>query len=500
MIEPDKRKAIFLLHQEGMSVREISRRMIVSKKTVTAIIQQKGAVPDSIRKDKIAIDYDLMSRLYSECEGRIQRVHEKLLEEEGLEVGYSTLTRMIRELEIGQPRKQRCDRVPDEPGAEIQHDTSPYEIGIGEKKLRIVGSLLYFRYSKQRYLKFYRAFNRFRMKCFFHEALTFFGYTAGDCIIDNTSLARLRGTGKNAVMTPEMEGFASQYGFKFVCHERGHHNRKAGNERNFFTVETNFFPGRKFESMEDLNSRAFEWATKRMALRPVGKPGLIPAEAFEYEKPFLAKLPPYVEPPYLVHGRCTDQYGYASFRANFYWVPGTRRDDVTILEYSDSIKIFRKRKQLAEYRLPPEGVKNKRLSPEGLPKPKYRPHNRKRPTEQEEKRLRAISEEVDGYLNLVLREMGIKKHRFLRELFSLSQKIAAPLFVKTIKRALKYRITDTKTIERIAVLQMSDGLYEMPLVEVDEEFRLRDTYIEGRLSDEPDLSIYKRMLEEEDDE
>ena len=33
MIEPDKRKAIFLLHQEGMSVREISRRLGLSRNT-----------------------------------------------------------------------------------------------------------------------------------------------------------------------------------------------------------------------------------------------------------------------------------------------------------------------------------------------------------------------------------------------------------------------------------------------------------------------------------
>lgn len=79
------------------------------------------------------------------------------------------------------------------------------------------------------------------MKCFLHEALVYWGYAAGTCIIDNTNLARLRGTGKNAVIVPEMERFARQYRFKFVCHEKGHANRKAGNERGFYTVETNFF-------------------------------------------------------------------------------------------------------------------------------------------------------------------------------------------------------------------------------------------------------------------
>jgi hypothetical protein len=31
--------------------------------------------------------------------------------------------------------------------------------------------------------------------------------------------------------------------------------------------------------------------------------------------------------PYKVHGRGTDQYGYIACGANYYWVPGTRRDE-----------------------------------------------------------------------------------------------------------------------------------------------------------------------------
>ena len=52
------------------------------------------------------------------------RVHEKLVEEEGVTVTYSTLTRRLRELGISDPPKTRCQQVPDEPGAEMQHDTS----------------------------------------------------------------------------------------------------------------------------------------------------------------------------------------------------------------------------------------------------------------------------------------------------------------------------------------------------------------------------------------
>lgn len=497
MIELDKRKSIFLLHTEGMSIREISRCLRLSRSTVRTIIKQKGDLPDSIRKDKIKVKHKLLKRLYIDCNGFIQRIHEKLTEEEGIKVGYSTLTRMIRELDLGQAKKQRCGHCPDEPGVEMQHDTSPYKLKIGGKQVRVVASLLYFRYSKIRYLKFYRSFQRFKMKCFFHEALTFFGYTASVCIIDNTNLARLRGTGKNAVIVKEMEEFARQFGFRFVCHEVNHCNRKAGNERSFYTVETNFFPGREFLSLEDLNQKALEWATKRMANRPVSKTNLIPAKVFEHEKSYLIKLPPYVPPPYLVHKRGIDQYGYIAFDGNFYWMPGQSREDVTVLQYSQEIKIYHKRKLLAKYPLPPDGVKNQLISPEGLPKPSYKPKNRNNPTKEEEKRLRAIPE-CDAYLNFAIKSRGRHKHRLIRELFALYQKLALPLFIKTIKRALKYRITDMKIVERIAGLHIREADYKTPCVEIDDHFQDRESYQEGCLTEEPDLSLYDKMVDEDD--
>lgn len=492
MIDANKRKAIFLLHNEGLGIRELSRKLKVSTNTISNIIKLKGQIPDIKRQDKIDIDPELLQKLHAKCDGYVQRIHEILKEEEEIFVGYSTLTRTIRELGLGQPKNQRCDRKPDEPGAEMQHDTSPYTVKFGTTRIKVVGSVIYMRYSKMRYLKFYRSFNRFAMKCFIHEALTFWGHAAPVCIIDNTNLARLRGTGKNAVMVPEMKLFAKQYGFEFFCHEVRHSNRKAGNERSFYTVETNFFPGRNFETLEDMNQQAFDWATIRMPNRPVSKTRMIPARAFEYEQSFLEKLPPYVTPPYLAHERGTDQYGYAAVDGNFYWVPGKTRFNVKVLQFCDHLEIYHKRKKLAEYQLPPDGIKNDKISPKGEPKPRYQPNNRKKPTAEEEKLLRSAAPEVDDYLNFVLVMKGKVRHRFIRQLYNLHKKTALPLFAKAVKRALKYRIKSVDTIENIIRLLLRHAKYEMPLPEINEEFTNRPAYREGRFADEVDLSIYNK--------
>ena len=121
MIEADKRKAIFLLHQEGMPLREIARRLQISRNTVAVVIAQGGQLPKLVRSPKQKIDSQLLQRLYEQCDGWIQRMHEKLAEEQGIEVKYSTLTRMLRHLGISKSQQSRCGQVPDEPGAARHH-------------------------------------------------------------------------------------------------------------------------------------------------------------------------------------------------------------------------------------------------------------------------------------------------------------------------------------------------------------------------------------------
>ena len=131
MIETDKRKAVFALHQEGTQVREIARLLGLSRNTVRAIIRQAGTPPPSHpRADKQPLDQELLRRL--------------------------------RELGIGDSPQARCDRVPDEPGAEMQHDTSVYQVPLAGRRVKLVASLIYLRYSKRRYLRFYRSFDRFK--------------------------------------------------------------------------------------------------------------------------------------------------------------------------------------------------------------------------------------------------------------------------------------------------------------------------------------------------
>jgi transposase len=112
MITTDKRKTVFLLHQEGMPIREISRRLKLSRNAVRRIIAQAGQMPGLARPPAHVIDPDLLRQLYQECHGYAQRMAEKLREEHGIAIKYSTLTRYLRELGLRTSANDRCERVP----------------------------------------------------------------------------------------------------------------------------------------------------------------------------------------------------------------------------------------------------------------------------------------------------------------------------------------------------------------------------------------------------
>lgn len=501
MTKGEKKKVIKILFEEGRKKKEIARLLNVDPKTVRKALAEKESVSSKSRSDKKILDVELLRKVYNRCEGYVQRVYEILTEEFGVEIGYSTLTRMIRHMGIGQKINKRCHQVDDEAGAEMQHDTSTYQIKIGKESIKVIGSGLYLRYSKMRYLKFYRNFNRFKMKCFFNEALTHWGYAAGTCVIDNTNLAVLHGTGGSAVFNPEMISFARAYGFEWFAHEKGHANRKAGKERNFWTIETNFIPGRTFESMEDINRQAFEWAALRYSRRPLSRTRLIPVMLFEKEKPELIKLPVYVEPPSVAHKRKIDQYGYIAFEANYYWIPGKSTGEISVIEYSDRLKVFPVDQPPIEYPLPEWKVKNKKFKPPGVNTNPYEPKNIKKPCHEEEKRLKEIGDQCCKYLTFIKStRSGVRqKAKFIRALYALSKKMTPHLFMETIDRALKYGVTTIEALTRISRQLMKKGAYTFPEITATNDYEHRESYRQGRFSQEAELKSYEELIEDQGD-
>jgi hypothetical protein len=202
----------------------------------------------------------------------------------------------------------------------MQHDTSPHDAHIGGAVRRVQTASLVACYSRSLFFQFYPRFTRFDCKVFLTDGVQYFGGACGDCMIDNTHVVVLRGTGKAMVPVPEMEAFARRLGFRFIAHEKGDANRSARVERPFHFIENNFLAGRTFTDFADLNRQARAWcdnanAKVRRALHASS------VELFAAERPALRPLPAWIPEVYALHQRIVDLEGYIHVDGHIYSVP-----------------------------------------------------------------------------------------------------------------------------------------------------------------------------------
>jgi hypothetical protein len=202
----------------------------------------------------------------------------------------------------------------------MQHDTSPHDVEIGGRRVRVQTASLVFCWSRMRYLQVYPRFTRFECKTFIGEALRYFEGVCGTCMIDNTHVVVQRGTGRDMVPVPEMAAFAERYGFAWKAHEKGDANRSAHVERGFDHFEGNFLAGRSFATWEDANREAAAWCDRTNAQfrRHLSAS---PRELFATERAALKALPVWVPEVYDLHHRVVDSEGYVTVRGSKYSAP-----------------------------------------------------------------------------------------------------------------------------------------------------------------------------------
>jgi len=202
MLKEEIRQAVMTLEGKGLSRREIALALDISRNSVKAVLRE-GVTADPGRERGSQWDEHLeaIRALHRECrdgKGRVNlvRVHEKLkdqlaLEGKTLEASYSALTWFCREQGIGVKEKVPAGRIVTEPGEEMQHDTSPYVLELGGRKVKRQCASLVLGYSRMIYAQFYPKFDRFHMKMFLTEAFQYFGGVCGRCVIDCVFHAKL---------------------------------------------------------------------------------------------------------------------------------------------------------------------------------------------------------------------------------------------------------------------------------------------------------------------
>ena len=288
---------------------------------------------------------------FARARGNVVRVQE-LLADDGLAVRYSTLTRWVRDAGLRSPPR-RAGEYDFAPGQEMQHDTSPHRVRLGQagKPVTVQCAGLVLAYSRRLFIQYYPRFTRFEAQAFLLEAARFMDGVCPVCIIDNTSVLLAAGAGADAVIAPEMVAFARTLGFRFRAHRVGNPDRKGRIERPFAYVENNFLAARNFEDFDDLNRQALAWCRDVANHKPKQALGMSAEAAYVIEQPHLVPLPDVLPPVYELLERVVDLHGYVSVDTNRYSVPERFvGQSVTVYKTPAEIHVCRKDITIAVHR------------------------------------------------------------------------------------------------------------------------------------------------------
>ncbi len=459
MLDQSTRAAILKLHQQGHSIRATARALRCSRGAVREVLRSDSEiVPTLVREEKATPYRDQILELYARCKGNLVRVHEELMAT-GAQFSYQALTAFCRRQGIGHEPPRPVGEYHFAPGQEMQHDTSPHRIELGGQLRSVQTASLVCCYSRLLFFQFSPTFTRFDCKLFFTDALQYLQGACATCLIDNTHVVVLKGSGREMVPVPEMAAFAERYGFRFQAHEKGDANRSARVERAFRYIETNFLAGRSFRDWAEANRQAREWCDKVNArFRDDLKAS--PRELFAVEQPHLKPLPLWVPPVYLLHQRLVDVEGYVSVESNRYSVP----DDLI----GRQVEVRQTKQHLEIYRGPRLVATHARLiEPTGR---KYRLPEHRRVRGQgpqpsasapEEKILLERLPEIGEYLQALKKRHAGRATVPVRHLLRLVNDYPPVPLLEALQAALHYGLFDLERVETMILRQLARDYFQI---------------------------------------
>ena len=467
MIDLDTRTAILRLAREGHGKKTIARWIGVSKNTVKKVLLSGQAkVPSLTRVECLDPHVSLVRALYVSCEGNLVRVHEEL-GSEGIETAYSTLSGFCRRHEIGTKPKERPGSYHFEPGEEMQHDTSPHNVKVGRRLHTLQCASLILCFSRKQFVQCYRRWSRFEVRIFLTEALKWMKGAASRCLLDNSGVIIFSGTGRHAVPAPVMQALADRFGFKFVAYEVGDKDRAGRVERSHHHVEHNFYPGRTFTDLADLNQQLRTWCDKnfhryRKRLRAT------PTELFVAEQPCLKPLPPYIPEVYELHRRRGDIEGYVNLHTNRYSVDAELIGrDLEVRETVSKVRIFCGHNLVATHEKQEYGAGKKVTQPEH--KGQTRRRRAPRPPTPQEALLRDQGLEFVAMVNALQKRYGGRAVKAVSQLHRLWRDYPTEAVLRAVSVALHYGLLDLQRIERMVLKHIAGDFFRLSIDNEDED-------------------------------
>lgn len=456
------------LHQAGAGIRELSRRLQISRNTIRDILsehQRRLTQPSTALPPARAP----RSRLLAPYEDRIRALLEQfpdarpkrvlaILKGEGFLGGYTIIKDYLRRVRPVEEKKP-VERLETAPGEQAQQDWSPYTLDFGT--VHCFSWILSF--SRRQYLEFTDREDFFTLIRCHIRAFEYLGGVTSVCLYDNQKAVVTRREGPYPIYNTRFLAFATHYGFRPHALPPRKPQYKGKVERPFWFLETSFFNCRTFTDKADLDAQFAYWLAHDNDLRIHGTTNRRPLDLHAEELPALLPLPLHPYDAAQIVYRIADVYGRISWDGNFYSVPPSfvarplivRVREVDLIVYSPTLE------RLTDHELYPSGAGLERRKPE---------HRISRRAEQGKNELDVLVEPflvigpaAPDYLAGLKRTQGRIVASHLARILELSRRYALDDIAIALEHALRYHAFDARAIERILAFQAPERTLEEPI-------------------------------------
>jgi transposase len=221
------------------------------------------------------------------------------------------------------PRAEAYLRLATLPGEQAQCDWAHFgKLQVGNAERRLLAFVMVLSWSRRIFLRFYFGDSTANFLRGHADAFEHWRAVPREILYDNLKSAVLERFGDAIHFNPDLLSLAAHYRFapKPVPVRRA--NEKGRVERAIRYVRSNFFAGREFKDINDLNRQALAWCVSEAQERACPQDRSITVQnAFEQEHKHLLSLP---LTPFPVYDRKPMKIGktpYARFDLNDYSVP-----------------------------------------------------------------------------------------------------------------------------------------------------------------------------------
>ena len=338
---------------EKWKVGTIASQLSVHYSVVERVLSQAGLTKVERAKGPSIIDPYLpfiMQTLAQFPKLTAARLYD-MARERGYPGGPSMFRQKIAELRP-RPQPEAYLRLQTLPGEQAQVDWGHFgHIIIGRARRPLMAFVMVLSWSRQIFLQFYPGS---RMEYFLRGHVAAFERWQGlpkVLLYDNLKSAVLEREGNAIRFHPTLLELASHYRFepRPVAVARG--NEKGRVERAIRYIRDNFFAGRHWQDLDDLNTQALEWCHGTASERRCPQnTDMTVTEAFAQEQPRLLALP---DNPFNTDECCqvtARKTPYIRFDLNDYSVPHTHvQTSLTVRAGSHQVRILDGNEVIAEH-------------------------------------------------------------------------------------------------------------------------------------------------------